>query len=147
MALRKMLMMSIITVTIFCLLLTLTTVGVLGIPKGADRISAINVGLYSDSGCTINCTSINWENINSGSVAKKTIYIKNSGDTNVILGISTDNWNPKWAKPLLKMSWNLSNYLLCAGEVVPATLTLAAASNTGNITNFTFIILIRGTQK
>jgi len=147
MALRKMTTMAIITVAIVGLLLTLTTIGVLGTPRGTGRVSAINVGAYLDSGCTINCTSINWGNINPGSATTKTIYIKNSGDTRVTLSISTNNWNPKWARSLVTLSWNLSNYLLSAGEAVPATLTLAAASNTGSLTNFNFAIIITGTQQ
>ena len=147
MANRKMLMMAIITVTIVCFLLTLATSGVLGRPRGTGNVSAISVNLYSDSGCTINCTSINWENISPNSVTKKTLYIKNSGDTAVTLGISTKSWSPKWVTSVLTLSWNLSNYLLSAGKVVPATLTLTAASNTSNLTNFKFIIIITGTQK
>jgi len=147
MALRKMTTMAIITVAIVGLLLTLTTIGVLGTPRGTGRVSAINVGAYLDSGCTINCTSINWGNINPGSATTKTIYIKNSGDTRVTLSISTNNWNPKWARSLVTLSWNLSSYLLSAGEAVPATLTLAAASNTDSLTNFNFAIIITGTQQ
>jgi hypothetical protein len=147
MALRKMLMMAITAVIIVCLFLTLATSGVLGVPRGVGKVIPINVNLYSDSGCTINCTSVNWGNIYPGSVIQKTVYVKNSGDTAVTIGISTNSWNPKWAKSLVTLSWNLSNYLLSTREVVPATLTLASVSNTGSLTNFNFIIVITGTQK
>lgn len=147
MALRKMLMIAIITVTIFSSLLTLATIGALAVPRGVGKVIAINVNLYSDSACTINCTSLNWGNICPSSVTQKTVYVKNSGDIAVTLGISTNSWNPKWAKSLVALSWNLSNYLLSAGEVVQATLTLSAASNTGSLANFNFIIVITGTQK
>ncbi len=145
MALRKMIMIAITTTIIVGSLLTLTTIGALGAPKGTGRVSAINVGAYLDSDCTIKCTAIDWGNMKSGSTTTKTIYIKNSGGTNTTLSISTSSWNPKWAKSSLTLSWNLNNYRLSAGQAVPATFTLAAALNTGSLTNFTFTITITGT--
>jgi hypothetical protein len=147
MANRKMLMLAIIIVTIVCLLLTLATIGVLGAPRGTGKLSAINVALYSDSGCTVNCTFINWGNIYPGSVTHKTFYIKNTGNIAVTLSISTKNWSPRLANSLVTLSWNLNNYLLSAGKVVQATLTLTAASNTSSLTNFNFNVVIIGTQK
>lgn len=147
MALRKVATLTIITVAIVVLLLTLATMGVLGIPRGSGSVSAVNVGVYSDLGCITGCTSINWGNIKPGSAVTKTIYVKNSGNTMVTLKMSTSSWNPRAAKSLVTLSWNLDNRLLSVGEVVPATLTLAAASNIGSLTNFNFVIIITGTQQ
>jgi len=90
---------------------------------------------------------MNWGNINPGNAAAKTIYIKNLGAVAVALQMSTSNWNPKEAMPLVTLSWNLNNYLLSAGEIVPAVLTLALASNTGSLRDFSFVVVITGTQK
>lgn len=148
MALRKTMAVAIIVVTIFFgLFLALSTAGVLGKPRGTGQVSAVNVGVYLDSACTVNCATINWGNINSGSAITKTIYLKNSGETALVLKIASSNWNPNVARSLITLSWNLDNYVLPAGETVPAILTLSAASNTGNLASFTFAIIITGTQQ
>jgi hypothetical protein len=90
---------------------------------------------------------MNWGNINPGSAAAKTIYIKNLGAAAVALRMSTSNWNPREAMSLVTLSWNLNNYLLSAGEVVSAVLTLALASNTGSLGDFSFVVVITGTQQ
>ena len=148
MALKKMATMTIITVTIVVgLLLALATSGVLGSPRGSGKVNAVNVGVYLDAGCTISCTSINWGNINPGSAVTKTIYIKNLGSTAVALQMSAINWNPRKAMSLVTLSWNLDNYLLSAGKVVPAVLTLALASSTGSLRDFSFAVVLTGTQQ
>jgi hypothetical protein len=148
MALRKTAAMALIVVMIFVgLFLALSTAGVLGKPRGTGQVSAVNVGVYLDSACTVNCSAITWGNINSGSAITKTVYIKNSGGTALVLKMATSTWNPKVSRSLIALSWNLDNYLLSAGETVPAILTLSAASNTGNLASFNFAIIITGTQQ
>lgn len=146
MAHQKIATIAVITITVIGLFLALSTIGVLGTPRGSGKVSAVNVGIYLDSSCTVNCTSVNWGNINPGSAAEKTIYIKNSGTAAVTLQMSVINWNPRAARLLVTLSWNLNNYVLSAGKVVPAVLTLALVPNVGSLRDFSFVIVITGTQ-
>ena len=146
MAFRKMPIAAIVTVTIVGLFLTLTITGVLGAPKRAV-VNSINVGVYSDSSCRVNCTSIDWGNISPNGVVTKKIYVKNIGDSKVSLSMTTSNWSPIEAESLLELSWNLGRRSLAAGKVVPAVLTLSAASNLGSLTSFNFTISIVGVQR
>ncbi len=135
-------------VAIIGLLLALSTVAVLGAPRGRGTVSTVNVGVYLDSSCTVKCTGIDWGNIDPGSAVTKTVYVKNSGSTTLVLQLSTSDWNPTAAAALITLSWSLSNnYRLSAGKVVPVTLTLKAASDTGGLNDFNFVIAIIGTQK
>jgi hypothetical protein len=147
MALRKTATMALFAVTIIGLFLALSTIGVIGTPRGSGKVSAVNVGVYLDSSCTVNCTSINWGNIDPCSAVTKTVYVKNLGTVAVVLRIGTRNWNPTEAASLVTLSWNLNNYVLAAGEVVPAVFTLALASNTGSLGDFSFVVVITGTQQ
>jgi len=141
-------MLAIVMVAIIGLLLAMSTIGVLGAPRGSGRVRAVNVGVYLDSSCTVKCTAIDWGNINPGSAVTKTVYVKNLGSTALTLKLSTINWNPTTAASLITLSWNLNNYYrLSAGKIVPLRLTLKAASNTGILSDFSFVIVITGTQK
>jgi len=136
---------AIVTVAIVGLFLTLTITGVLGAPKRAV-VNSINVGVYSDSSCRVNCTSLDWGNISPGGVVTQTIYVKNTGDGRVSLSMSASNWSPSGAESLLELSWSLGRRSLAAGKVVPAVLTLSAASDLRSLTSFNCTISIAGTQ-
>lgn len=146
-ALRKTATITIIAAIIIGLFLTLSTIGVLGAPRGSGKVGAVGVGVYLDSSCTVNCTSIKRVTINPGSAVTKTVYIKNLGTVAVVLRIGTRNWNPTEAASLVTLSWNLNNYMLSAGEVVSAVFTLALALNTGSLGDFSFVVVITGTQQ
>jgi hypothetical protein len=63
MAMRKISMGAMIAVAVTGLFLTMLTAGVLTSSQtvqSGGTITAVNVGVYSDSGCTQNCTSIDW---------------------------------------------------------------------------------------
>ena len=147
MAIQKTGIIIAITVTVFSLLLTFATIGVLGVPRGKGSVSAVNVSLYSDASCTTECAAIDWGNINPNSDTTKTIYIKNSGDIPLILNLATSNWKPKQAKSAVALSWNLENCILKAGEAAAAVLTLSATSKAASLTDFSFAITITGTQE
>jgi hypothetical protein len=109
-------------------------------------VQEMNVGVYSDSNCNVTCASLSWGNLNSGGVATKTAYIKNLGSAAVTLYMSISDWSPRKAVSVVELSWDLDGYLLPADEVVPAVLTLKLASNTGDLRDFSFVIVITGTQ-
>ena len=133
-------------VAVVGLFLTLSMVGVLGAPKQA-RVTGINVGVFSDSKCRVNCTAIDWGNISPGDVVTKTVYVKNTGEGRVSLSLSASNWSPSEAESVLKLTWNLGKRSLGVGKVVPAILTLTVASELGSLASFKFTISITGTQK
>ncbi len=143
----KTVMFTMIAVTITGLFLALSTVGVLAAPRGSGRLRVMNVGVYSDSSCSVACESLSWGNINSGGVATKAVYIKNLGSAAVALRMSVSDWSPRKAASVVDLSWDLDGYLLRVGEVVPAVLILELASNTGDLRDFSFVVVITGTQQ
>jgi hypothetical protein len=110
-------------------------------------ITTVNIGVYTDSGCTQNCSAIDWTTITAGTSINKTVYIKNAGTTPVTLSMGVSNWNPAGASSVLTLTWDKgSNTTLNAGASTSAVLTLTAASSTNGITTFSFTITITGTQ-
>jgi hypothetical protein len=131
------------------ILLTLLTSGALlstqQVPS-SGTISAVNVGVYTDSACTNNCTTVTWGTTAPGNSATYTVYIKNTGNVPMSLTMTTSNWNPTTANGPISLTWNRQNYNITAGASVSATLTLTVSSSiSSSITDFSFNIIITGT--
>ena len=128
--------------------LTLVTAGLIAtqtIPSNGT-VTAVNVGVYTDSQCTQNCTSISWGTLNPGNTASKIVYVKNTGTAPVTLTMTTGSWTPTTANSKITLTWNQQNTVLNAGQSTPANLTLTVASDATNITTFSFNIIIAGTE-
>jgi hypothetical protein len=149
MTMRQVSTGAIIAIAATGLLLTLITAGVLTSSQSVTStgtITSINVGVYSDSGCTQNCTSINWGTLAPGNSTTQTVYIKNTGTASATLSMTATNWVPSNANTYLALTWNRAGYVLAAGSSVSATFTLTASASAGNLTTFSFNIVITGTQ-
>ena len=149
MKLKKIPITAVIALTITALALTLTTAAVLSTNQTVPlngTITAVNLGVYSDSACTQTVTALNVGTLNPGGTATQTVYIKNTGNIPETLTMTTNNWNPTNASTYLTLSWNRQNTVLNAGASIQATLTLTAASNTGSLTTFSCNVTLTGTQ-
>ena len=149
MSMRKISVGATIAIAVTGLFLTMVTAGVLVSSQtvtSGGTITAVNVGVYTDSACTVNCTSIDWGTLSPGNSTTRTIYVKNTGTAPVTLSMTTTNWVPTNANTYLTLTWNRANYALAAGTSVSATLTLTASASAGAITTFSFNIVITGTQ-
>ena len=149
MTMRKISMGAIIAVAVTGLFLTMVTAGVLTANQtvlSLGTITTVNVGVYSDSGLTQNLTSIDWGTLAPGNSTTRTIYVKNTGTIPVTLSMTTTNWAPSNANTYLTLTWNRANYVLAVGSSVSATLTLTASASAGNLTTFSFNIVITGTE-
>ena len=109
------------------------------------NVKAIGVGVYWNSACTSNVTSIDWNFLEPGTTANRTVYIKNGGNTRMMLNMTTDNWSTG-AYGKITLSWNCEGYLLDPASVVQAVLTLSVSSTISGVTSFSFDIIITGTE-
>ena len=128
--------------------LSLVTAGLIAtqtVPSNGT-VTAVNVGVYSDSECTQNLTSISWGTLYPGNSTTRTIYVKNTGTLPVTLTMTSGSWVPTTANTVLTLTWNRQNTVLNAGQSTSATLTLAAASSTGSLTDFSFNITVTGSE-
>ena len=150
MELRKISTGAAIAIAATGLFMTLLTTGLLMSSQTLQSngtVTAVNVGVYSDSGCTQNCTSIDWGTIAPGNSSTRTIYIKNIGTIPMTLSMTTGSWVPSNANTYISLSWNRGGTVLSAGQSISATLTLSASSSAGNITSFSFNMTITGTEQ
>lgn len=114
--------------------------------SNSGSITTVGVGLYSDSGCTNVLSSISWGTLNPGDVKTYTMYVKDTGTVPVTLNMTVGNWNPTSASTYMSLTWNQEKYVLPAGQVVQAVLTLSVSSSISSVTSFSFDITITGTQ-
>jgi hypothetical protein len=138
-------MIALVATSIF---LTLVTAGIIvtqTIPSNGT-ITGVNLGVYLDSDCTQNCTTISWGSICPGDSVNRTVYLKNTGDVPITLAINAENWAPGEADEYLTLSWDREDTTLQADQAISANLILSAASNTADLTDFSFDIVITGLE-
>ena len=131
------------------LLLTVFTAGLLSANQAVPStgtITAVNVGVYSDSACTQNLTSINWGSISPGDTVTRTIYVKNTGNSVISLTMTKTNWNPSAANGPIAITWDIENWWLNPDDQFTATLTLSVSPDVSGITDFSLEIVITGTE-
>lgn len=115
--------------------------------QNAGNVKAVGVGVYWDSDCTSNVTSINWGFLEPAETANVTVYIQNKGSMPVVLNMTTDNWDPTSASDNITLSWNREGYVLnTTVPVVQAVLSLSVSPDITGITSFSFDIIITGTE-
>ncbi len=112
---------------------------------GAIQIqTTAGIGIYCDSQCNTQLTSVTWGTLQPGESQSATCYIKNEGNTPVTLSLHASNWSPTSASNYLAFSWNYNNQPINPDQVVQVTLTLSVASHIAGITTFGFDITIVG---
>ena len=107
-------------------------------------VRTIGVGVYWDSGCTSEVTSIDWGTIDVGATENMAVYIKNEGTDPVTLSLSTENWDPSSASSDISLTWNYGGQALAVDGVIQVTLSLAVSETIEGITSFSFDIVITG---
>jgi hypothetical protein len=107
---------------------------------------AVEVGVYWNSACTNQTTSIDWGTLSPSATKSYTVYVKNNGTVPVTLSMASGNWNPASASTYMRPSWNCTNYVLNSGSLVAAALTLTVWQNVTGIVSFGFDITITGTE-
>jgi hypothetical protein len=148
MAMQKITMGTVLAIAV--LGMVVTALGALVATRtisNTGNMKAIGVGVYWDSSCTSAVSSIDWGALEPGVTKNFTIYVKNEGNVQVRLSMTTSNWNPASASSYITLSWNRENYVLSSGSVVSAVLTLSVSSSISGVTSFSFNIIITGTEQ
>jgi hypothetical protein len=115
---------------------TISTVG---------SVKGIGVGIYWDSACTNQVSSINWGVIDPGSNKTMTVYVRNEGNAVVTLSRTTQNWNPTTSANYMTLNWNYAGQTLNVNQVLLVRMTLIVSRTTSGITSFAFDIIITAT--
>jgi len=95
------------------------TWGLLGsvVIPNTGTVKTIGVGVYWDSGCTSQVTSIDWGTIDAGATENVVVYIRNEGTGPVTLSLSTENWSPSSASSYMDLTWDYSGAAIAVDGV------------------------------
>ena len=52
-------------------------------------VVGVNVGVFADSACTQNLTSVSWGSVDPGESVGRTVYVKNTGNAPITLSMAT----------------------------------------------------------
>jgi hypothetical protein len=108
-------------------------------------VTVLGLGVYWDSACTNNVTSIAWGTISPGASADEYVYIRNEGTGTGTISMTYGNFTPAAAASYMTLTWNCSGYSLARSAVVSAKFTLTVASGVTGITDFSFLIVLQAT--
>ena len=75
----------------------------------------------------------------------RTVYIKNTGNTDMTLYLQVINWTPAGAVDYLSITWDEESTLLSADQVVEAVITLTVDNSITGIDDFSFQLVMGGT--
>ncbi len=112
--------------------------------KSSGIIASTVVGVYSDSGCTVRLTSIDWGTLYPGENRSVVVYVKNEGTVPITLSLSATNWNPAAASNYMTLSWDYNGGALPVNASMLTTLTLKVSSTITGIAAFSFDVVITG---
>jgi hypothetical protein len=149
MLLQKIAAAALVSIAVTLAVLTATTAGLLSINRtvsSTGAVTAINVGVYSNSVCTNELTSIDWGTVSPGNSESRTIYLKNTGNAQITLSMDAANWNPANADGPITLTWNKETATLDPNQVTAATITLSISESIAGITNYSVDIVIAGTE-
>jgi hypothetical protein len=138
---------SIVAFIVLILALGSVVLGVLFVSvtlPNTGTIKAIGVGVYWDSGCSNQVTSVDWGTIEPGATKNVTVFIRNEGNAPETLSLETENWNPQNASSYMNLTWDYGSQVIDVDEVIQVTLSLSISDTIEGITNFSFDIIIIG---
>jgi hypothetical protein len=141
-ATKKTILAAICILTIIVLTATIEDFGSNKNIVYANSMNGIGTGIYWDQACTNRTLSLNWGTIAAGSSNNLTVYVKNEGNSQVSLLLSTSDWTPSSASSYMYLNWNYTNQVLKTDEVIPIELTLTVSTAIDGITDFSIETII-----
>ena len=114
---------------------------------GAIQIqTSAGIGIYSNSQCNSQLSSMTWGTLEPGAAQNIVCYIKNEGTMPTILSMQTSDWTPSTASDYLSLTWDYSELAIDPGVVVQITFMLNVSPDVTGITNFSFDVIIIGSS-
>jgi hypothetical protein len=104
----------------------------------------VEVDVFKDPECTILLENFVWGEIETGGTSTQTVYIKNNGDINLVLTLSSDNYYPINLVDFINLYWDYDGSPIAPGEILEAQITLLIKSDCPVLDTFSFDVIITG---
>ena len=109
-------------------------------------IYSYKLGVYTDIGCTIPISQINWTTVNPGGTTNQVVYVRNeAGNLNMNLSMQVNTWTPSPANStnVATIAWDKTGTVLTPGTNSTATITLSVVDNAETQAGLTFTVNIK----
>ena len=113
--------------------------------SGSGSIKGVGVGVYWDSLCNNPVSSVDFGLLEAGSQKDFTFYLRNEGNTDISLNMTSNNWDPIEAADYLSLTWNREGQLMRPDQVISCMMTLSVSENIQDITSYSLTITITAT--
>lgn len=126
---------------------TAATIGVIQreIPsRGKVHIVSLGVDVFWDMDCNSQVSEIDWGTLEPGNSKNVSAYVKNTGNTALILSMNASDWMPVTAETYIAVTWDAENTSLSEGDVLHVHITLSVSAGISGVTDFQFSIFIIG---
>lgn len=112
---------------------------------GSGSIRGAGVGVYWDSVCNDPVSSIDFGLLEAGSQKDFTFYLRNEGNTDISLNMTSKNWDPIEAADYMSLTWNREGQQMRPDQVTSCSMTLSVSPNIQDITSYALTITITAT--
>jgi hypothetical protein len=104
----------------------------------------VEIDVFEDSSCSTVLTSVDWGEIEAGELTTASLYVKNNGDSSVVLGLSSESWSPSEAEDYIILYWDYDGSSISPGNGVDIILTLDVDVDCPELSSFSFDMVITG---
>ncbi|HVP92555.1 MAG TPA: dockerin type I domain-containing protein [Acidobacteriota bacterium] len=108
----------------------------------AVSVSSPSLGVYWDVKATSPISAINWGNVTIGLEKDVTVFVKNLGQSALILSFTTSAWNPSTVYPNMYLCWNYNLQQVQPGSIVKVILKLFATPRVNSVKSFSFNLYV-----
>lgn len=110
-------------------------------------VNAENRGtLFVSADLLLSSSSLDWGTLEPSDNKTEVVYLQNIGNVPLTLYLSAVNWSSVEAQNALSLTWNYSGAVVKPQETLPLALTLSVSENPVDVVDFSFDIVITGTQ-
>ena len=112
--------------------------------RGMIHIVTLGVEAFWDENCTNPVTDVDWGILEPSDAGTVSFYLKNTGNTPVILSMTTQDWTPSTSQQYLSLAWDAENATITEGAILGVKMTLSVSPDISGTTDFEFTIVITG---
>lgn len=114
--------------------------------RGTGSIRGVGLGVYWDPECTNATSSLEFGLLTPGSSKDFDLYLRNEGDLDLNLSMTSENWDPSNATDYLTLTWNREGQQISPDEVIACVITLSVSEDIQGISSFSLDIIVSGTS-
>jgi len=113
--------------------------------SGAGYVKSLGVGVYWNPECTNATSSVDFGGVEPGFSSSFTLYLRNEGNSDLNLSMSSENWDPANASDYMTLTWNREGQQISPDEVIEFVITLSVSEDIEGISSFSLDMIVSGT--